>query len=74
MNVAREGIPRLTIAFSTIAIAVGPARIVIAVAPVPLGSLPFVARTAARRPCAIVVAVARARSRLAPAVITIAVS
>src|SRR5262245_63913906 len=61
------------IAFSVVTIAVGPANIVVAVSRVWIRALSVVARTAAERPC-IIVAVARARLRLPPIVITIAIA
>jgi hypothetical protein len=71
--VAREGVTRLAIALWTVAVAIGPARIVIAVPAVLIRSLSLATRTAPQRRRTIVIAVSRPRSGLAPVVFTIAV-
>jgi hypothetical protein len=73
IDVATECVPRLAIALSFVPIAVGPTRIVVAVTPALIWPLPFVAGTASERPSVVIVSVARARSRLTPVVIALAV-
>lgn len=73
-QVACKRVPGLPIGLTTVAIAVRPTRIVVAASPVLIRPLPFVARTASERPCVIIIAVARARPRLAPVLITIAIA
>jgi hypothetical protein len=69
-----ERVPRVSIALATVAVAVGPTGIVIAVSPVLIRGVPLVPWTAAERPCIIVTSVARPRSVVARVVITIALA
>src|SRR5262249_23889970 len=68
--VARERVAGLPIALTTVAIAAGPARIVVAGSRL-IRAMSVVVGTASERPAIVVVALARARLRLAPVVITI---
>jgi hypothetical protein len=68
-----ECIADLAIGFSIVAIAVSPARSVVAVSCVVIRALPVVARTASERPC-IIMAFAHARLGLAPVVIAIMIA
>jgi hypothetical protein len=72
--VPREGVTRLVIALSSVAVALSPAGVVIAVSPPPIRPVPFVPGTAAQRPCIVAIAVASSRSVPCPVVITIAVA
>jgi hypothetical protein len=76
VNMSAECIRDLAIAFSIVAISVRPAGIVIAVRHVAVAvrALPFAARTASKRQSVVIIAVARARLRLAPVVMAIVVA
>jgi hypothetical protein len=69
-----DSVSALSIAFATVAIRLCPARIVVAVSPVLIRPLSFVARTAPERPRVIIMAVTGARPRLVPVLITIAIA
>ncbi len=69
----REGVTRVAIPLQTVAVAIAPARIVIAVPAVLIRFLSLVSRTAPKRRRTIVIAVARPCSGLAPVVFTLAV-
>jgi hypothetical protein len=73
VEVPREGIPRVSIALTMVAVPLRPTRIIVAIAPMLVRGLPIVARTAAERPRIFVISIARSEVRLPPVVIPIAV-
>jgi hypothetical protein len=74
VDMTRECVSDFAIAFSVVALALGPAGIVIAVSPVPIRPLRVVTGTAAERPFVVRISVASPPSVLIPVVIAIAVA
>jgi hypothetical protein len=74
VNVARERVPDLGIAFACVAVAVRPTGIVIAVSSLRVRPLPVVSRTASERPRVAIIAVTRPSIGLSPVVIALLVA
>jgi hypothetical protein len=72
--VAREGVTRVAIALSSVAVALGPAGIAVAVSSVVVRPLALVAWATPERARVIVIALPNLRSVMAQVVITIAVT